>query len=687
MQDTQQHIEVICATCEGQRRVFGAPGDLCPIDGGVFLQPKYLEELSSDLLLGEVIGGSYAVFAHIGRGSMGSVYKAKHTRLGRLVAIKTIRTEGLNPEETEEIKGRFLREAKALSDLRHTGIVTVYDYGEHDGKLYMILEFVRGESLWHRLAKVERLSVDRVVSILRQLLDSISEIHRIGIVHRDIKPSNVMLDMTSRDEERVVLIDFGVAKLTREDGRAEVAPITQRDVVVGTPKYMAPEQLLNEPLGPWTDIYAVGVMLYRMLSGQTPFTGRRADIVAAHLRDPAPPLPAEFQLSAFDPVIAKAMHKDPTERFADTGTFVSALVEGWVNATGNESVRVTQPLKIVQEADMTGSTTQHPRAANQLDATRDDASAIAPVNRSTYSDIERQELLASEASQSSWRGAVVGPPSEVAPTPKQLPKPLKLLGTVLLFGVLATIYIQFDPTPKAMDPLVITQVTTTSPPQETAPLNAKAEGKAEAEEAEIKVIRQRIPLTPPPSVVASTLGDQRANIDESPKAINSPKGTSNTKRLDEFDSKIDEKTKRKGSAKALPEGEQPAVVTVSKPTVKKKRPQTKRRKRRAATKSRRTRRPIKRKRTRQRRAVVKSVSLRKRQQAALRPTKSVQKTTKLTRRFGVELSRCDCSASKKTLDEIKRSMTTPAKELKKRYTMACGIVGLGCLSREKKPKQ
>ncbi|MCB9529210.1 MAG: protein kinase [Myxococcales bacterium] len=319
--------EWTCPACGRAVPGVVTPGATCAHDGRVLVPVTTAAEpdIAADPFIGRVIGGQYAVFDRLGRGGMGAVYRAVHRRLGRHVALKTILPDRVD-EDAEELHARFELEARLLSELRHPGIVTVYDFGEESGALYMVLELIGGQTLADALRASPRLPLPRAVDIIGQLLHALAEPHRRGLIHRDIKPSNIMLEPQSDGRERVVLIDFGVAKERSDlapDGPG--GPRTRTGVAVGTPRYMAPEQLAHGELGPWTDHYAAGVVLYRMLAGHSPFIGPPAEMIAAHLRDPVPPLPPELGLGALDPVLARAMAKKPAARFADGAAFVEAI--------------------------------------------------------------------------------------------------------------------------------------------------------------------------------------------------------------------------------------------------------------------------------------------------------------------------------------------------------------------------
>lgn len=417
--------EWTCPACGRAEPGGVTPGATCPDDGRVLVPVATAAEadIASDPFIGRVIGGQYAVFDRLGRGGMGAVYRAVHRRLGRHVALKTILPDRVD-EDAAELHARFELEARLLSELRHPGIVTVYDFGEENGALYMVLELIGGDTLADALRTSPRLPLPRAVDVIGQLLHALDEPHRRGLIHRDIKPSNIMLEPQSDGRERVVLIDFGVAKERGDlapDGPG--GPRTRTGVAVGTPRYMAPEQLAHGELGPWTDHYAAAVVLYRMLAGRSPFIGPPAEMIAAHLRDPVPPLPPELGLAALDPVLARAMAKKPAARFADGAAFLDAIEaavallpgaaalddadEGPIGAQATmpmPAARAALPVATLPRAVPVARATLTPRAVPVARASL--PPTAPPVVDPTPSDFS-----------SAWRGAVEPTRAVVPPPP------------------------------------------------------------------------------------------------------------------------------------------------------------------------------------------------------------------------------------------------------------------------------
>ena len=271
--------------------------------------------------------GRYRIDSVLGRGAMGVVYAAVDTRLGRRVAIKTVQRGFLADESTaSEFAARFEREAQAAARLSHPNIVTIFDFGEQDGESYIVMEFIPGRELAKVIDSGERLTLQQTVTLISELLDALGAAHAQGIVHRDVKPANVMLDATGH----VKLADFGVARLV-DNQQDRTMPGT----LVGTPNYMSPEQILGQAVGSRTDLFAVGVLLYQLLTGQKPFQGRSAFDTQKAIVQSEPPPPSSLQPgvpSAFDALVLQALAKRPEDRPADAAAFKQGLWIAWRSA-------------------------------------------------------------------------------------------------------------------------------------------------------------------------------------------------------------------------------------------------------------------------------------------------------------------------------------------------------------------
>lgn len=230
-----------------------------------------------------VIANRFRIECEIGRGGMGTVYLATHLGLERPVAIKVLKAEfAADPEVAE----RFMREARTMARLRHARAAMIFDAGSlPDGRPFIVMEHVEGSTLADVLAREGRLSPERAVRIACEICDVLAEAHALGIVHRDLKPSNIMLN-----ERGVSVLDFGIAKvLTASADVTKTHATTESGLIIGTPRYMSPEQCLGQPVGPASDLYSVGVLVYEMLSGQPPFTDGLQSAVLVRQATAAPP--------------------------------------------------------------------------------------------------------------------------------------------------------------------------------------------------------------------------------------------------------------------------------------------------------------------------------------------------------------------------------------------------------------
>ena len=253
--------------------------------------------------------GRYKILGELGRGAMGAVYRAVDPLIEREVAIKTL-LPNLPPEVMDEVRERFIREARSAGRLNHPNIVTIFDVGEHEGVAYMAMELLEGKSL-QQILREQYLSFDATAELAAQVADALDAAYGYKIVHRDVKPANVMVGPTGRAK----LTDFGVARM-------ESSSMTQTGAALGSPKYMSPEQVLGLPIDPRSDIFSLGVMLYEMLARRTPFE-RASDTTVFSLMnriagEPHPPLrQIDSKIPpAFEKIVDRALAKKPEQRYA-----------------------------------------------------------------------------------------------------------------------------------------------------------------------------------------------------------------------------------------------------------------------------------------------------------------------------------------------------------------------------------
>ena len=283
-------------------------------------------------LIGTTLAGRYRIVDLLGEGGMGAVYAAEQM-LGtttRKVAIKTLHPHLSNDSK---LRARFEREVSTVASLEHPNTIQVFDFGATpEGILYIVMELATGKSLADVLEKERALDPARATHILKQIAGSLEEAHRAGIVHRDLKPENVMLTQRAGQSDFVKVLDFGIARRL-EDDAAGGKKLTQAGTVLGTPPYMSPEQFMGSPVGPASDIYALGVMAYEMVAGELPFHADTSwDWAAAHMTAPPKPLDQTPRGAgapvAYREAVFRALQKAPSARFENVHDFAQALDGG-----------------------------------------------------------------------------------------------------------------------------------------------------------------------------------------------------------------------------------------------------------------------------------------------------------------------------------------------------------------------
>ena len=237
---------------------------------------------------GEILEGKYRIIEELAHGGMGTVYRAEHLHLHREVAIKVLRTTSDHSDDNKEFVQRFKTEASILARIRHPNAVMVYDFGFLHGSPYLVMDLVDGESLRARLRDSRRLGLKPILEIAEQVCSAIHHAHERGVVHRDLKPDNIIVTESSDGSYAVTVLDFGIAKLL-DDTSTNGSNLTQTGVIVGTPQYMSPEQFRSAALDGRSDVYAVGIMLYELLSGRLPFVADSAISLALMQLNEAPP--------------------------------------------------------------------------------------------------------------------------------------------------------------------------------------------------------------------------------------------------------------------------------------------------------------------------------------------------------------------------------------------------------------
>jgi Tol biopolymer transport system component/predicted Ser/Thr protein kinase len=287
--------------------------------------------------------GPYEILSSIGAGGMGEVYRARDTRLDRIVAVKVLPT---HLADRSELRERFEREARTIASLNHPHICTLHDIGQQNGIDYLVMEYLEGETLAQRLQK-GALPLEQVLQYAIEISDALDKAHRKGVTHRDLKPGNIMLTKAGTK-----LLDFGLAKLKQEVAPANVQlsqlptvndPLTARGTIVGTLQYMAPEQLEGMEVDARTDIFAFGAVVYEMATGKKAFEGKsQASLIAAILEREPPPMSSLQPMTppALDRVVKKSLRKDPDERWQSAHDVTDELK--WI-AEGRSQAGISAP--------------------------------------------------------------------------------------------------------------------------------------------------------------------------------------------------------------------------------------------------------------------------------------------------------------------------------------------------------
>ena len=260
--------------------------------------------------------GKYIMQRMAGEGAMGAVYLARDSVLNRNVAIKVMNA---TIAKDDLLRQRFLREAQSAGGLQHPNVVTIYDFGEIDGYLFIAMEFVEGTDLESALEAVPPMSLDDRLAVMIDTLRGLDYAHQHGIVHRDLKPANIRLTT----DRRAKLMDFGIAHVASQK-------LTQTGMIMGTTYYMAPEYISGEPVTAASDLFSMGAVLYEVLTGRRPFTGEtmQAIIFSVIQHEPAPPSQIDPALpSAIDAIVARALAKDPAGRYPSAREMADALQE------------------------------------------------------------------------------------------------------------------------------------------------------------------------------------------------------------------------------------------------------------------------------------------------------------------------------------------------------------------------
>jgi serine/threonine-protein kinase len=384
-----------------------------------------------ELQEGDILG-SYQLERLLGEGSMGQVFQARHTRLGRQVALKVLRSAFSHDRGFVQ---RFFQEARAVNQINHEHIVEIFDFIEdtEHGRVYCVMELLRGQSL-SALLKEERLSVSRIRRMLVQVCAALGAAHQLGVVHRDIKPDNLFVTHKGGQQDYVKVLDFGVAKVLTADSTSG----TLDGTIIGTPTYMSPEQAAGLPVDHRADIYAVGTVLYELLGGQPPFQASNfGQLMVKVLTEPPPALPSHTPAGEPVPAVLaqlalRCLAKEPEDRPQQLTEVITALLADMgperVSAPAtpvlSEDERPTQPMAV--PAALSGARRPWPLIAAGLVAVAAAGLALAwgvergvsPVTLTVHSVPEGATVVRADTGES------LG----VTPLVKQLPQAAEPLG-------------------------------------------------------------------------------------------------------------------------------------------------------------------------------------------------------------------------------------------------------------------
>jgi serine/threonine protein kinase len=368
-------------------------------------------DVAVDPLLGRTLDEKYRLDERLGTGGMGTVYRATHLLIDRPVAIKL-----LNPRfvEDEAAQARFRREARAAGRLQHTNAVAVTDFGRtSDGFVYIVMELLEGRTLRDVLAREAPLDTARAVSVMLQISAAVAAAHEAGIIHRDLKPANIFIVQRKDAPPFVKVLDFGIAKLAADTiDDDDPKTLTAVGVMIGTPKYMSPEQCESGPLTPASDVYSLGIILYEMLTGTTPFTGTSPLAIALKHSTEHPRAPREWVVTippALEEVVLRALQKNPEDRPQNAAEFRRELYQIAERLGLEHSANVgSTSLETLRSA---GTETPSGRLVIDIERLREKRAAVASSGDGKANETSESVV----ARTTSFRKEAAAPASALAP--------------------------------------------------------------------------------------------------------------------------------------------------------------------------------------------------------------------------------------------------------------------------------
>ena len=343
--------------------------------------------------------GRYDLLERIGRGGMGVVYRAKDSGIGRLVAVKMLISDIDVSDETRE---RFFREARSAGQLTHRNIITIYDFGEEGGRAYIVMELLTGESLTNLLARGVKLPLEQQVEIMMRVSEGLAFAHSRGIIHRDVKPANLFVTT----DGQVKILDFGVARIAS-------SKLTRSGLLVGTPDYMSPEQVMGQVVDQRSDVFSAGAVFYQLLTGKKPFAAKRLPDVLNRVRLEAPEAITEAEAPAeLTAIVMKALEKDPTHRYQRIVEMLASLtkfMQSWDRETRQIAARAFEryaenaaliagrPPAAAGDPDAEVAADPVPARAAPLPGTRARCAESRPVPACTHSGNRRRARRAARS--------------------------------------------------------------------------------------------------------------------------------------------------------------------------------------------------------------------------------------------------------------------------------------------------
>jgi len=433
-------VAKVCPQCGVE---YDTASRFCPNDGTP-LRPKG----TADPFIGRVLAERYHMLKRLGEGGMGKVYLAEHVKMNRQCAVKVMNSALLNDSDSAQ---RFAREASNAARIIHPNVAAVFDYGETEGIVYLVMEYVDGEPLTRLVERDTMLPPARAVDIAHQVAEALVAAHELGIVHRDLKPDNIIVAPGKNGRDIAKVVDFGIAKAIEE---APSESLTRTGLVIGTPEYMSPEQLLGDPVDARSDIYSLGCILYQMLTGRRTFDEptreqmikRRLTEKSPHPRDLVPDLPKTLDL-----IVARMLNRTPQDRYSSVAEVRDLLIPAIALEGGFDDPSWRQPTRsnptvFIQAAEQpTQEMTPYPGVVQQRPLWRRRgviasaavavialAATATAMARSAMNSRERdrQQQVLAQAAASKPVPAV----SFTAPPPKSAPLPTRSATAVVRNG-------------------------------------------------------------------------------------------------------------------------------------------------------------------------------------------------------------------------------------------------------------